>query len=104
MWQKFGFNTSFFYQRMEDEQKVEITLLGLPFLHILFWFVIFISLLSLGKYTTVAFFAFCFSVLIYLGLSWRVFVEIRQAMLMGGILVQGSQLSMRNPLRIIIEK
>ena len=90
MWQRFDFHTNFFYQRREDKQKVEITLLGLPFLHILF--------------TTVAFFAFCFVLLIYLGLSWRAFFEIRQAMSMGGILVQGSQLSIQNPLRIIIKK
>ncbi|MAZ39153.1 MAG: hypothetical protein CMF49_03455 [Legionellales bacterium] len=96
--------TDIFYQRIEDEEKIEITLFGLPFLHMLFWLVVFMSLLSLGKFTTVAFLAFCSGLLLYIALSWRVFLEIRHAMLSGGVFIVGSQLSLQTPLKIVITK
>jgi len=96
--------TDIFYQRHENDEQIEIIFFGLPFLHILFWFVIFISLLSLGKYTTVALSAFCLGLFTYAGLSWRVIVEIRKAMQTKGVLMMGSQLSLQNPLKIVISK
>jgi len=92
-----------FYQREENNEQIEITFLGLPFMHIAFWFVLFISVLSKGRLTSVAFLAFGCGIMLYLGLSWQVLLEIRTAMRETGVMVMGSQLSLQNPLKILIK-
>ena len=94
----------FFYQREENDEQIEITFLGLPFINILFWFVVFISILSAGRLTSAAFLSFGFGLIFYVGLSWRALLEIRAAMLEQGIMLMGSQLSFKNPLKILIRK
>ena len=94
----------FFYQREENDEKIEITFLGLPLINILFWFVVFISVLSAGRLTSAAFLSFSFGLVFYAGLSWRALLEIRTAMLEQGVMIMGSQLSFQNPLKILIRK
>jgi len=94
----------FFYQREENDDQIEITFFGLPFINVLFWFVIFISLLSKGHLTSFAFLSFGVGLTFYLGLSWRALLEIRNAMLDNGVTVVGSQLSLQNPMKILIRK
>lgn len=94
----------FFYDRVEKGEYVEITLLGLPFLNMLFWFVLFISILSRGALTSIAFFAFCAGLMFYFLACWKVIFEINRAMRNQGILMMGSQFSLRHPIKIVIRK
>ena len=97
-------HTSLLYDRHERSDAIDLKYKCLPLLNVALLIAVVLSLISRGQWTNICMGSYGILLILWIIGMWRPTREMHSAMREYGILVSGSKLSFRNPLKVVIKK